>query len=40
MEDTHVRSLKNDVRKGCLLYFGVAWAILLAVVGVIYLIYR
>lgn len=40
MEDTHVRSLKNDVRKGCLLYFGIAWTILLALVGVIYLIYR
>ena len=40
LEDSHVHSLKNDVRKGCLLYFGIAWLILLVGVGIIYLAYR
>jgi len=39
LEEPNVQSLKNDVRKGCLLYFGLAWVALAAVVGVVYLIY-
>ncbi|MEZ5278520.1 MAG: hypothetical protein R3F07_19215 [Opitutaceae bacterium] len=40
LEDSHVHSLKSEVRKGCLLYFGIAWVLLLAVVGIVYLVYR
>ena len=40
LEDSHVHSLKKDVRKGCLLYFGIAWLILLVGVGIIYLVYQ
>ncbi len=40
LEEPNVRSLKSDVRKGCLLYFGLAWVALAAVVGVVYLIYN
>jgi hypothetical protein len=40
LEETHVRSLKSDVQKGCLLYFAIAWLVLLALVGGVYLVYR
>jgi len=40
LEKINVQSLKSDVRKGCLLYFGLAWVALAAAVGVVYLIYN
>jgi len=32
-------SLRNQVRRGCLLYFGLAWLVLAAITGFIYLAY-
>ena len=39
LESTSVRSLQSQVRKGCLVYFGLAWVVLAAVVGLIYFAY-
>ncbi len=39
LEDTNVGLLQNQVRRGCLLYFGLAWLALAAVTGFIYLTY-
>lgn len=39
-EEANVKSLKNDVRKGCLIYFGIACLILAAGVALIYVIYN
>jgi len=39
LEAGGARSLKSQVRKGCLLYFGLAWLALGAIVGAVYLTY-
>ena len=39
-EEDNAQSLKSDVRKGCLLYFGLAWVILAGVVALVYLLYN
>lgn len=39
LEDRNVGRLQNQVRRGCLLYFGLAWLVLAAVTGFIYLTY-
>ena len=39
LESTSPRSLQSQVRKGCLVYFGLAWVALAAVVGLIYFAY-
>jgi cell division protein FtsN len=38
-DEGNVQSLKSDVRKGCLLYFGLAWVLLAAAVAIVYLAY-
>lgn len=38
-EEANVKSLKSDVRKGCLIYFGVACLVLAAGVALIYVVY-
>lgn len=39
-EEDNAQSLKSDVRKGCLLYFGLAWVILAGGGAVVYLLYN
>jgi hypothetical protein len=39
LEDRNVGRLQNQVRRGCLLYFGLAWLVLAAVTGFVYLTY-
>ena len=39
LEDRNVGRLQNQVRHGCLLYFGLAWLALAAVAGFVYLAY-
>jgi len=39
LESTSARSLQSQVRKGCLVYFGLAWVVMAAVVGLIYFAY-
>jgi hypothetical protein len=39
LEDRNVGRLQSQVRRGCLLYFGLAWLVLAAVTGFVYLTY-
>ena len=39
LEDRNPGRLQNQVRRGCLLYFGLAWLALAVVTGFIYLAY-
>jgi len=39
LEEPKTGSLQNQVRCGCLIYFGLAWLLLAAVTGFIYLTY-
>lgn len=39
VEEANVKSLKNGVRMGCLLYFGVACLLLAGVVALVYVVY-
>ena len=39
LESTSPRSLQSQTRKGCLIYFGLAWLLLAAVVGFVYFAY-
>lgn len=39
VEEANVKSLKNEVRMGCLLYFGVACLLLAGVLALVYVLY-